>query len=83
MYTFVWASTDHSSYLDDYDGDSSRRPNPYRVAFTPGHDRVQVLLEADEGMKGHADEIMNDTSKAYARPESSGMAVQLIWADLL
>ncbi|KAI0284691.1 hypothetical protein BGY98DRAFT_948249, partial [Russula aff. rugulosa BPL654] len=38
----------HGPYLDEYDGESSRRPNPYCVTFTPRHDRVQVLLEAEE-----------------------------------
>jgi hypothetical protein len=51
MYAFVWASTDHSPYLDEYDGDSSRRPKPCRVTFTPRHNRVQVQLEADEEMR--------------------------------
>ncbi len=34
--------------LEEYDGESSRRPKPYRVTFTPRHDRVQALLEAKE-----------------------------------
>jgi hypothetical protein len=38
----------HSPYLDECGGESSHRPNPYRVTFTPRHDRVQVLLEAEE-----------------------------------
>jgi hypothetical protein len=58
-----------------YDGKSSRRPKPYRVTFTSGHNRVQVLLQVEE-------EVMNDTSKACATHESLCLTVHLIWADL-
>lgn len=34
--------------LDGYSGESSRRPDPYRITLTPRHDRVQALLEAEE-----------------------------------
>ena len=34
--------------LDGYSGESSRRPDPYRITLTPRHDRVQTLLEAQE-----------------------------------
>ena len=58
-----------------YNGKSSRMPKPHRVTFTPGHNRVEVLLEAEE-------EVMNNTSKACARHESLCLTVHLIWADL-
>jgi hypothetical protein len=34
--------------LEGYDGESSRKPQPYRITLTPRHDRVQALLEAEE-----------------------------------
>ena len=34
--------------LEGYNGKSSRKPQPYRITLTPRHDRVQVLLEAEE-----------------------------------
>ncbi|KAH9991551.1 cytochrome P450 [Russula vinacea] len=34
--------------LEGYDGQSSRQPQPYRIALTPRHDRVQALLEVEE-----------------------------------
>ena len=34
--------------LDGYSGESSRRPDPYRITLTPRHDRVQALLEAEK-----------------------------------
>jgi hypothetical protein len=33
--------------LDEFDGESSRRPKPYRVTFAARHDRMQLLLEAE------------------------------------
>jgi hypothetical protein len=34
--------------LEEYDGESGRTPLPYRVTLTPRHDRVQMLLEAEQ-----------------------------------
>jgi hypothetical protein len=34
--------------LDGYNGESGRKPKPFRVTLTPRHDRVQALLEAEE-----------------------------------
>jgi len=34
--------------LEEYDGEHGRTPQPYRVTFTPRHDRVQMLLEAEQ-----------------------------------
>jgi hypothetical protein len=34
--------------LEEYDGESGRTPVPYRVTFTPRHDRVQMLLETEQ-----------------------------------
>ena len=34
--------------LEGYDGESSRKPQPYRITLTPRHEQVQVLLEAEE-----------------------------------
>ena len=34
--------------LEGYRGRSSRIPQPYRITLTPRHNRVQVLLEAEE-----------------------------------
>jgi hypothetical protein len=34
--------------LEGYDGESSRKPQPYCITLTPRHDQVQVLLEAEE-----------------------------------
>jgi hypothetical protein len=33
--------------LEGYNGQSSRQPEPYRIALTPRHDRVQALLEEE------------------------------------
>jgi hypothetical protein len=46
--------------LEEYDGEHGRTPLPYRVTFTPRHDRVQMLLEAEQEV---TDEIMNDASE--------------------
>jgi hypothetical protein len=34
--------------LNEFDDESSRRPKPYRVTFTPRHDRMKLLLEVEE-----------------------------------
>jgi hypothetical protein len=34
--------------LGGYDGESSRKPQPYRITLRPRHDRVQALLEGEE-----------------------------------
>jgi hypothetical protein len=34
--------------LEEYSGEHGRAPLPYRVTLTPRHDRVQVLLEAEQ-----------------------------------
>ena len=34
--------------LEEYNGEHGRAPLPYRVTLTPRHDRVQVLLEAEQ-----------------------------------
>ncbi len=34
--------------LEECEGESGRRPLPYRITLTPRHDRVQALLEAEE-----------------------------------
>ncbi|KAF8500293.1 cytochrome P450 [Russula emetica] len=34
--------------VEGYNGESSRKPKPYRVTLTPRHDRVQTLLEVEE-----------------------------------
>ena len=34
--------------LEGYVGESGRTPLPYRVTLTPRHDRVQILLEAEQ-----------------------------------
>ncbi len=45
--------------------ESSRKPKPYRITFTPRNDHVQALLEAEEVTWSHPDKIMNGTRGLY------------------
>ena len=44
----IQSPSDEPISLEGYDGESGRTPLPYRVTLTPRHDRVQMLLEAEQ-----------------------------------
>ena len=44
----IQSPSDEPISLEEYVGESGRTPLPYRVTLTPRHDRVQILLEAEQ-----------------------------------